>query len=130
MNTDMKYYLNYDETTGVIINAPYCDMVHGKEAIPTPNIELTEAEHDDWMMHQSTRKVDLTTKKLVEYTPPGPTAQQKYAAINAEYSAKQAALRDAAIDAQLNGKSLDSIATARTKLSAEWKTKLSAVQGA
>lgn len=82
------------------------------------------------MQNQATRKVDVSTKKLVEYTPPGPTVQQQYAAINAEYSAKQAALRDAAIDAQLNGKSLDSIVTARTKLSAEWKTKLSAVQGA
>ena len=38
-------------------------------AIPTPYIAITEAEHDDWMQNQSTRKIDIDTKKLVEYTP-------------------------------------------------------------
>ncbi|MDF2636517.1 MAG: hypothetical protein K0R78_3391 [Pelosinus sp.] len=117
------YYLHYDETTGLIIGAPYHSAIHGKEvpvyntepiiteipevdesgnnvigeddlpimkiitqeigtmqtgtvldlsAIPTPHIEITDNEHGDWMQNQATRKVDIRTKKLVEYTPPEP----------------------------------------------------------
>jgi hypothetical protein len=39
-------------------------------AIPTPYIEITDAEHDDWMQHQGYKKIDIATKKMVEYTPP------------------------------------------------------------
>ena len=39
-------------------------------AIPTPYVEITDSEHDDWMQNQSTRKIDIETLKLVEYTPP------------------------------------------------------------
>jgi hypothetical protein len=41
-------------------------------AIPTPYAEITEAEHVDWMQNQATRRIDIETKKLVEYTPPEP----------------------------------------------------------
>ncbi|MDF2636114.1 MAG: hypothetical protein K0R78_2988 [Pelosinus sp.] len=115
------YYLHYDETTGLIIGAPYHSAIHGKEvpvyntepiiteipevdesgnnvigeddlpimktitqeigtvqtgtvldlsAIPTPYIAITEAEHVDWMQNQATRKIDIETKKLVEYMSP------------------------------------------------------------
>jgi hypothetical protein len=152
----MNYYLHYDESTGAIIGAPYCDLVHGKEvpvynkepivtqtpevddkgdpvldsegkqvmknvtqaagtvqtgttidlsAIPMPNIELTEAEHDDWMQHQATRKVDVTTKKLVEYTPLAVvlTAAEKIAALDAEYQPQFFALAQSLGLATLDG---------------------------
>ncbi|SFM21536.1 hypothetical protein [Pelosinus propionicus] len=41
-------------------------------AIPRPYVSITEAEHVDWMANQSTRKIDIKTKKLIEYTPPEP----------------------------------------------------------
>ncbi len=44
--------------------------IYDLSAIPMPYIAITEAEHVDWMANQSTRKVDIETKKLVEYTPP------------------------------------------------------------
>lgn len=116
----MQYYLNYDQSTG-LINASYCDVVNGKivpvyntepittqvaeidengnavldeegnpvmqevtqeigtvqtgttldlSAIPQPYTAISDAEHDEWMQNQSTRKIDIDTKKLVEYTPP------------------------------------------------------------
>lgn len=41
-------------------------------AIPEPYTKITDAEHDDWMQNQSTRKIEVETKKLVEYMPPEP----------------------------------------------------------
>jgi hypothetical protein len=95
--------------------------------IPVEAIEISDEDQALYTTNEYFRGAD---GKPVKKSQQSPTAQQQYAAINVEYSAKQAALRDAAIDAQLNGKSLDSIVTARAKLSADWKEKLSAVQGA
>ncbi|MEN6411619.1 MAG: hypothetical protein ABFC84_02510 [Veillonellales bacterium] len=178
----MKYYLNYDATTGLIIGAPYCDLVHGKQvpvynteqitkqvpeidangrqvadkegkpvmksvtqaagtvqtgttldlsAIPTPNIELTEAEHDDWMQHQSTRKVDVTAKKLVEYTPAPVvlTAVQRLTALDAEYQRQFTAVTQAYLTAMTAGDATTAAARQAdyATLKANYKTALGAI---
>lgn len=136
----MQYYLHYDQTTGLIIGAPYCDAVYGKEvptyntepiitknsdgtettqaagtvqtgttldlsAIPAPYIEITEAEHDDWMQNQSTRKVDVTTKTLISYTPAVVvlTTAQQTAVLDATYQPQFTAVTQAYLSALTAG---------------------------
>lgn len=92
----MRYFLNYDKGTGIILGS-YCDTVHGREipvhntvpavgtvqtgvtidlsSIPIPYIEIDEVEHDDWMQHQAIRKIDVSTRQLIEYAPPEPAPQ-------------------------------------------------------
>lgn len=124
----MSVKVNYDSTTGKILGF-YPDDI-GYKAILEPYIEITEEQHMDCINNQGLRKVDVTTKKIVTCKTPAPTKQQKYAAINAEYSVKQTALRTAAIDAQINGKSLDTVKAAQTKLLEEWKGKIVEVKDA
>ncbi|MBU2701698.1 hypothetical protein Ga0466249_002817 [Sporomusaceae bacterium BoRhaA] len=177
----MRYFLHYNQS-GLIIGAPYCDLVHGKpmsvyntepittqtpefddkgnavvgddgkpsmktvtqaigtvqtgttidlSAIPAPYAEITEAEHDDWMQNQATRKVDVTTKKLIEYTPPAVvlTATEKIAALDAEYQPQFSALAQSLGLATLDGNQtvIDGIKSDYTALKTEYNAKREAI---
>ena len=63
--------VNYDATNGEI-KGFYPDFI-GYDTIPKPHIEIDETVHQDCINNQGLRRVDLTTLKIVEYTPPGPT---------------------------------------------------------
>jgi len=59
--------VNYDDTTGAIKgyypdNIPYA-------SIPEPYIEIDETAHQDCINNQGSRKIDITERKIVEYTP-------------------------------------------------------------
>ncbi|AIF51268.1 hypothetical protein [Pelosinus sp. UFO1] len=98
-------------------------------AIPTPYIEITDSEHDDWMQNQSTRKIDIDTKKLVEYTPPAPSVevirQNKLSALDAEYQPQFAELSQALGMAMLseNTDLITSIKADYAELKTEYDTK-------
>ncbi|SDD90161.1 hypothetical protein [Sporomusa acidovorans] len=96
-------------------------------AIPTPYAEITTEEHDDWMQHQGTRKVDVATGKLVEYTPDPvvPTTEEKIAALDAEYQTQFTTLAQALGLATLDGNqtNIDSIKADYAALKAEYQAK-------
>jgi hypothetical protein len=66
--------VNYDDTTGSILGY-YPDEV-GYESIPEPYIEIDKTSHLDCINNQGLRKVDLTTLKIIEYTPEVTTTTQ------------------------------------------------------
>ena len=55
--------VNYDATTGAIKGFYPDDIAYA--SIPEPYIVVDEAAHQDCMNHQSLRKVDLATQKIV-----------------------------------------------------------------
>lgn len=78
-----KYYLNYDEKTGVI-KGFYLKSIHG-DNIPTPNIEITTEKHDFFFKNNGLYKINLKTltEEKIEVKPfqKEPTEQEK---INAQ----------------------------------------------
>ena len=104
-------------------------------AIPTPYIAITDAEHDEWMQNQSTRKIDIETKKLVEHTPPTPSAEailaQRIVTLDAEYQPQFAELSSALGMATLAGNNdlIISIKTDYMSLKAEYDTKRGEING-
>ena len=104
-------------------------------AIPMPYVAITDTEHDDWMQNQATRKIDIETLKLVEYTPPAPTAevirQQKLSALDAEYQPQFSELSQALGMATLsdNADLITSIKTDYIALKAEYDKKRGEIIG-
>jgi hypothetical protein len=100
-------------------------------AIPEPYIEISETEHDDWMNHQATRKVDAATGKLVEYTPDPVvlTAEEQLAVLDSEYQPQFAELAQALGLATLDGNqaNIDSIKADYAALRDEYNTKREAI---
>ena len=82
--------VNYDPTTGEI-KGFYPDFI-SYETIPEPYIEIDKTAHQDCINNQGLRRVDVTTKKIITYTPPEPTAaevkQSKINALNTNYNAQ------------------------------------------
>ena len=70
--------VHYNATTGGILGF-FPDFMQ-YESIPEPYIEIDETTHQDCINNQGLRRVDLTTLKIVEYTPSGPTLSELQAA--------------------------------------------------
>ncbi|MCC5465532.1 hypothetical protein [Pelosinus baikalensis] len=125
------YHLHYDKETGLIIEAPYHSGVH--KVIPIPNIEITDVEHDDWMQNQTTRKVDIATKKLIECEAKVTelTNVEKIFALDAEYQPQFAELSSALGMATLadNTDLITRIKADYTALKAEYDTKRGEIIG-
>lgn len=66
--------VHYDQTTGEILGF-YPDDI-GYVTIPEPFIEIDETAHQDCIKNSGKRRVDVTTKKIITYTPPEPTAAE------------------------------------------------------
>ena len=105
--------VNYDSTTGEI-KGFYPDNI-GYAAIPEPHIEIDETTHNDCINNQGLRRVDVTTKKIVNYTPPVPTLtelqEQAWSRIKAERDRREQA------GAPYLGKILDSDEKSVTRIS-------------
>ena len=67
----MQYYAHYDKKTGKILGF-YADEIHGTK-IPEPKVPITEAEWQDALSNQNSRKISLETLKMVETVPPAAT---------------------------------------------------------
>ena len=109
----MKIKVNYDATTGEI-KGFYPDNI-GYETIPEPYIEVNEAAYQDCINNQGLRRVDLTTLKIVEYTPPGPTISDLQATAWARIKAERDRREQAG--APYLGKVLDSDEKSVTRIS-------------
>ena len=59
--------VHYNESTGEILGF-YPDDI-GYSEIPTPIIAIDNDEHQDCISNPGKRRVDLTTREIVEYTP-------------------------------------------------------------
>lgn len=105
--------VHYDATTGEI-KGYYPDFI-GYETIPEPFIEIDETAHQDCINNQGKRRVDVTTKKIITYTPPGPTLAELQAAAWLRIKAERD-LREQA-GAPYLGKILDSDEKSVTRIS-------------
>ena len=93
--------VNYDAATGEI-KGFYPDFID-YSSIPEPYIIINEATHQDCIDNPGLRRVDLDTKQIGVYTPPGPTAAESIAALDIEYQPQFAALAQALGLATLDG---------------------------
>ena len=109
----MRIKVNYDQTTGEILGFFPDDI--GYTTIPSPFIEIDETTHQDCINHQGLRRVDLTTLKIVEYTPPGPTLSELQAAAWSRIKAERDRREQAG--APYLGKILDSDEKSVTRIS-------------
>jgi hypothetical protein len=123
--------INYDAITGKILGY-YPDDI-GYSSIPEPFFEIDDTTHQDCVNNPGLRRVDLTTKTIVEYTPAAPTAeelkQQKIAALDAEYQPQFHSLQLSWAAASMEGDTTtaDSVKSDYTALKAEYQTKLEAI---
>ena len=105
--------VNYDPITGEI-KGFYPDFID-YETIPEPFIEIDETAHNDCINNQGLRRIDLTTLKIVEYTPPGATLaelqSQAWSRIKAERDRREQS------GAPYLGKVLDSDEKSVTRIS-------------
>lgn len=118
--------VNYDKETGEI-KGFYPDDI-GYANIPEPHIEIDETAHQDCMNHQGLRKVDIKTKKIVEYVPEitEPTKEEKVAALDAVYQPQFVALAQALGLATLDANQtvIDGVKADYAALKAEYQAKV------
>ena len=121
--------VNYDKETGEI-KGFYPDDI-GYANIPEPHIEIDETAHQDCMNHQGLRKVDIKTKKIVEYVPEitEPTKEEKVAALDAVYQPQFVALAQALGLATLDANQtvIDGVKADYAALKAEYQAKVTEI---
>ena len=105
--------VHYDSTTGKIKG--FFPENIGYASIPEPFIEINETTHQDCIDNPGLRRVDLTTLKIVKYTPPGPTIEELKAAAWARIKAERDRREQAG--APYLGKVLDSDEKSVTRIS-------------
>jgi len=126
----MSVKVHYNSRTGEI-KGFYPDFV-GYASIPEPYIEVDETTWQDCTNNPGLRRVDLTTLKIIKYTPEVQTItkEQKLATLDAEYQPQFTAITQAYLTALTAGDT--GTATARqtdfTTLKAEYQSKREAIE--
>lgn len=85
----------------------YPDDVHYPGGIPVPFIEIDEAAHADCIANLGRRRVNVAAGQIVEWAPPGPTAEQVGAAKLAEIYASYLAAKTAIVWSNSRGYDAD-----------------------
>lgn len=103
------------------------------ETLPDDLITITGAEFNDILNNRDTRRYDTANKKIVEYTPPELTAEEKQAqalvALDAEYQPQFSDLAQALGVATLDGnqENINGIKADYAALKTEYQQKREAI---